>query len=159
MISNSERITKNWAGNTFDRVWRTGLQVFLAYLSVAQLFHMVQWIPAISSALFAMLLSALTSLVAMPSFGEAWYFQVAERAVKTFAQSLLTFIGAAAAFDEVDWRMGFSAAIVATIYSVGTSILTTRVGEQIAKGNVDLTIPDSYRRPTAANGSSGGTGF
>lgn len=150
-----------WGREVWDRTWRTGLQLFLAYLSVAQWMGQVNWVAAALSAIFGMVLSALTRIVDMPSFGEAWYFQVAERAVKTFVQSLLVFIGMATAFDQVDWKMAFSSSILAAIYSTGMSTLTTRAGEVETRGNVPLVTPATSRvvqNPTVP-GSTGGSGF
>jgi hypothetical protein len=65
---------------------------------------------------FAVVLSLLTSAISSPSWGEAWLFQVAERAVKTFLQTVLGGIGVAT-----------SAALLAALYSVVTSVLATRV--------------------------------
>lgn len=129
---------KAWFAGSLDRALRTGLQTLLAYLSAAQLINEVAWLPALSATAFAMFLSALTSLVGSPSWGEALGFQVAERAVKTFVQSVLTFIGAAYLFDQVDWQTALSAAALAAGYSVVTSVLTTRLGPD---GQVDVTIP------------------
>lgn len=49
---------------------------------------------------------------------------VAERALKTAAQTAIATIGTTAAFDEVDWRVIGSVVLLATIASVLTSIAT-----------------------------------
>ena len=150
-----------WGREILDRTWRTGLQLFLAYLSVAQLLHQVDWVVAVLAALFGMVLSILTRLVDLPSFGEAWYFQVAERAVKTFAQALLVFIGEATAFDQVDWKMALSSSLLAALYSAGNSVLTTRAGMVETRGNVPLVPPNTSRvAPTpSVPGSTAAGGF
>jgi hypothetical protein len=130
-----------WAMGVLDRAVRTGLQTLLAYLSAAQLINEVNWVAAGAATLFAVVLSLLTAVVGAPSFGEAWGFQVLERAVKTFVQSVLAFIGAATMFDQVDWKTGLSGAALATLYSVITSVLTTRLGDEQAVGQVDLSAP------------------
>jgi hypothetical protein len=132
---------KAWATGTVDRAVRTGLQTLLAYLSAAQLINEVAWGPALLATAFAVVLSLLTSVVGAPSFGEPYGFQLLERAVKTFAQSLITFIGVATMFDQVDWKTGLSAAALAALYSVGTSVFTTRVGSGLADHQVDLSAP------------------
>ncbi len=129
---------RTWFAGAADRALRTGLQTLLAYLSAAQLINQVAWVPALLATGFAMVLSVLTSLVGSPSWGQAWGFQLAERAVKTFVQSVLTFIGAAYLFDQVDWKTALSAAALAAAYSVVTSVLTTRLAPD---GQVDLTVP------------------
>lgn len=135
-----------WFTGAVDRALRTALQVLAAYLSTAQLINDVDWRAAALSAGFAVVLSAVTSLVGMPSFGEGWGFQVVERAVKTFAQSLLAFIGTASLFDQVDWKTALSASLLAAVYSVVTSVATTRAGAAAARGEVDLTAPPSAAR-------------
>lgn len=135
-----------WFQGAVDRAVRTALQVLAAYLSAAQLINQVDWSAAALAVGFTVVLSALTSLVGSPSFGDGWGFQVVERAVKTFAQSLLAFIGAATLFDQVDWKTGLSAAALAAVYSVVTSVLATRVGQAGAHGEVDLTTPPTYAR-------------
>lgn len=134
---------QTWLTGAVDRAVRTGLQTLLAYLSAAQLINEVAWVPALLATGFAMVLSLLTSLVGSPSFGEPYGFQLLERAVKTFAQSLLTFIGVATMFDQVDWKTGLSAAALAALYSVGTSVLTTRTGSDLTRGQVDVSAPPS----------------
>lgn len=130
-----------WAMGVLDRAVRTGLQVLLAYLSAAQLINQVEWVPALSATGFAVVLSLLTSVVASPSFGEAWGFQLLERAVKTFGQSVVAFIGTATMFDQVDWKTGLSAAALAALYSVVTSVATTRLGSATTAGQVDVSTP------------------
>jgi hypothetical protein len=135
-----------WASGVLDRAVRTGLQTLLAYLSAAQLINQVAWVPALSATGFAVVLSLITSAMSSPSWGESWVFQLAERAVKTFLQSVVAFIGTASLFDQVDWRTGFSAAALATVYSIVTSVLTTRTGSADTVGQVDLTAPANSRR-------------
>lgn len=150
----------HWWGDTLDRSWRTGLQVFAGYLSVAQTYQDVDWLVAVLAGLFAMVVSALTRFLDMPSLGSAWYFQLAERLVKTFVQTLLVMIGAATAFDQVDWKIALNTALMAALYSVVTSVLTTRAGEVESKGNVDLTVPPEQRVVSpAAQRASGAGGF
>lgn len=131
----------NWLGGVVDRAVRTALQTMLAYLSAAQLLNEVAWVPALLATGFAVLLSLLTSLIGSPSFGEPYGFQLLERATKTFAQSLVAFIGTATMFEQVDWKTGLSAAALAALYSVGTSVLSTRTGSDLSRGQVDLIPP------------------
>lgn len=134
-----------WATGVVDRAVRTGLQTLLAYLSAAQLINQVDWAAASLATGFAVVLSVLTSVVGAPSFGEAWGFQLLERAVKTFVQSVLAFIGTATMFDQVDWKTGLSGAALATLYSVVNSVITTRLGPSDAVGQVDLSVPPKPR--------------
>lgn len=60
---------------------------------------------------------------------KAWWSQVAERAIKTFAQ---TFIGAAGVLtiaSEINWEYALSMAGVAAVFSVVTSVATVGEGE------------------------------
>lgn len=63
-----------------------------------------------------------------------WVKAASIRALKTMAQSAIGVIGAAAAFGEVNWPMVLSAAVVAGIVSILTSIEglpeVSRAGDQ-----------------------------
>lgn len=52
----------------------------------------------------------------------SWGKAAAVRAVKTFAQALVAFIGAAAVVQEVNWLMALSAAGLAGVLSLLTSV-------------------------------------
>jgi hypothetical protein len=53
-----------------------------------------------------------------------------ERAIRTFAQTLLAVIGVTGiGFGDVDWVAAFSVAGVATIASILTSVLASATGE------------------------------
>lgn len=132
---------QTWFSGALDRAVRTALQTLAAYLSAAQLLNQVDWRAAILATLFAVVLSALTSLVGSPSFGETYGFQLLERAVKTFGQNLLAGIATATMFDQVDWQTALSAAALAAVYSVVTSVSATRSGSSETRGQVDLTMP------------------
>jgi hypothetical protein len=144
----------NWFAGVADRAVRTALQTLAGYLALAHTVTEVAWLPALSAAGFAVVLSLLTALVGSPSFGESWLFQVAERSVKTFAQSLLAGIGAATMFAEVDWKMALNAAALAAVASVVTSVLTSRAGSDLARGQVDLTVPRTGRSTPETSPSS-----
>lgn len=137
---------ETWTRGVVDRAVRTGLQTLLAYIAAAQLINEVAWLPALSATGFAVVLSLLTSAIGSPSFGSAYGFQLLERAAKTFVQSLLAFIGVATMFDQVDWKTGFSAAALAALTSVVTSVATTRIGPESTIGNVDLSAPPVHAR-------------
>lgn len=53
----------------------------------------------------------------------AWLRAAAIRAIKTGAQSLLGFLSAGAIFSDIDWRVSLSAAGLAMLASVLTSIV------------------------------------
>lgn len=58
----------------------------------------------------------------MQSYVIEWAKAAGVRAVKTAAQSALGVIGASVAMGEVDWRLVGSAALLAAIVSVLTSV-------------------------------------
>ena len=51
-----------------------------------------------------------------------WFRAAAVRAVKTVAQTAVATIGASAAMSEVDWKFCLSAALLAGIVSILTSV-------------------------------------
>lgn len=56
---------------------------------------------------------------------KVWAKAAAIRALRTFAQSALGVIGAAAMITEVNWPVAFSSAALAAVLSILTSIATT----------------------------------
>lgn len=140
-------LTKSWPLDTVERAVRTGAQVLAGYLSAAQLINQIDWTAALSATGFAIVLSLITSAIGSPSWGTSLGFQVAERATKTFLQAILTGIGAAVVFEQVDWKTALSAAALAAAYSVVNSVITTRVGAAGTVGQVNVTAPPA---PVAA---------
>lgn len=61
---------------------------------------------------------------------KAFIKDMAERAIKTFAQVLLGFIGAGVAFGDIDWTHALSVAGVAVLASILTSIASYNIGEK-----------------------------
>ena len=51
-----------------------------------------------------------------------WFKAAAVRAIKTVAQTAVATIGASAAMSEVDWKFCLSAALLAGIVSILTSV-------------------------------------
>lgn len=143
---------KIWFTGILHRVGRTAIGVMLAYVMAAQAISEVNWVAGLSATGMAALASLLTNLVSAPQnmFGEGWIYQLLERAAKTFFQSLLTFMGTAAFFADVDWRIGLDAALLATLASLGMSVLSTKVGEDKAIGQVDVVAPPEKTMKVAA---------
>lgn len=134
-----------WVAGTADRVARTFVQVFAGYAALVLQGggHDFNWTVGLSMASLASVLSVLTQFVAIPSFGDTWIYQVAERAGKTFAQALIAGIGANVLFFSVDWDLALHTALLAALASLGTSVATTKVGAQ-SGGQVDLAaLPPS----------------
>jgi len=53
-----------------------------------------------------------------------WAFAALIRAVRTFAQAMVAYIGVGAAFSEVDWLKALSVSGVAFVLSILTSLAT-----------------------------------
>ena len=51
-----------------------------------------------------------------------WFKKAGVRAVKTMAQTFVATIGTATVLGVVDWRMVFSASVLAGILSIATSV-------------------------------------
>jgi hypothetical protein len=69
----------------------------------------------------------------------SFWKQAAERAVKTFAQSILALITAGGmGVLDVDWGQVFSVGALATLASVLTSIVTAGVGEKNSPSAVSV---------------------
>lgn len=51
-----------------------------------------------------------------------WFKAAAVRAIKTVAQTAVATIGASAAMSEVDWKFCLSAALLAGVVSILTSV-------------------------------------
>jgi hypothetical protein len=136
---------KFWAADMWERLTKTGAQVFAAYLTIVMQVGgpAFDWAVAVSQVGMAVVLSALTSAITFPSMGDALWYQYVERAVKTFIQTLLTGIGAATMFDQVDWSTAFHVAILAAAYSIVTSVATTKVG---IAGQVNIVAPARVKR-------------
>lgn len=132
---------KIWLTGLVDRATRTGVGTLSAYLMAAQALSEVDWAGALSATALAVLMSVLTNLMSSPSFGELWIYQLAERAIKSFVQNVIAFVGTATMFEAVDWKTGLSAALLAALNSVAMGVLTTRTGGPGAVGEVDVVSP------------------
>ena len=53
-----------------------------------------------------------------------WWQAAGNRALRTFGQSLVACIGTAAVMSAVDWKYAISAAVLAGVLSVATSLAT-----------------------------------
>ena len=53
-----------------------------------------------------------------------WAFAALIRAIRTFAQSMVAYIGVGAAFNEIDWIKALSVSGVAFVLSILTSLAT-----------------------------------
>lgn len=150
-----------WAADSWERIAKTGLQVFAAYITVVMQAGgaAFDWAAGLSQTALAMLLAGLTSVISFPSLGDALWCQYVERAVKTFVQVLISGIGTAALFSEVDWATVVQMSWMAAVYSVATSLATSKIG---IPGQVNISAPVKVRRELLDDGPverSGAGGF
>jgi hypothetical protein len=66
----------------------------------------------------------------MDSYAKRFFKDMLERAVVTFAEVLLGFLGAGLGFGEINWGMAFSVAGVATVASILKSIAARKIGDE-----------------------------
>ena len=125
-----------YALRVMDRAGRTALQVVLGYMMAAGTIGGVDWTTAGLAALFAVIMSLLQGMVDLPAEQHlGWPAEVLGRALRTFAQAAIGTVGAAALFTDVPWGTALSAAALAALVSVGTSVLATPIGP---KGTPEL---------------------
>jgi len=118
-----------------DRAARTALQVVLGYLVTAGTIGGVDWGTAALAAALAVAVSVLQGLVDLPAMHLGYAADVLGRALRTFAQAALGSVGAAAILTDVAWGTVLSAAALAALTSVVTSLVATPIGP---RGTPDL---------------------
>ena len=119
-----------------DRAARTALQVVLGYMMAAGTIGGVDWGTAALAAMFAVIVSVLQAAVDLPVMHHlGWAGDVLGRALRTFAQAALGSVGAATLLTDVAWGTVLSAAALAALVSVVTSIIATPIGP---KGTPEL---------------------
>jgi len=118
-----------------DRAARTALQVVLGYMMAAGTIGGVDWGTAALAAVFAIIVSTLQAAVDLPVMHIGWAGDVLGRALRTFAQTALGSVGAATLLTDVAWGTVLSAAALAALVSVVTSIIATPIGP---KGTPEL---------------------
>lgn len=74
-----------------------------------------------------------------------FWLDAAERAIKTFAQTLLAYFGADA-FDvlQANWGNALPIAAGAVVLSVLTSLLSLKLGKSGTASATDAVVPTSY---------------
>lgn len=93
-----------WWKAVFFRMLRTAGVIVAPYIPT--ILYTQDWLIVASVVGFAVLGSFLTSLAGLAeSEGKTvvWYYALFERAIKTAAQAILTFIGTATMFQDVAW--------------------------------------------------------
>ena len=117
-----------YALRVLDRAARTALQVVLGYLMTAGTIGGVDWGTAALAALFAVIMSLLQAAVDLPAMHLGYAADVLGRALRTFAQTAIGSVGAATLLTDVAWGTVLSAAALAALTSVVTSVLATPIG-------------------------------
>jgi hypothetical protein len=136
-----------YALNVLDRAARTALQVFTGYVVAAQAAGVFDWRFILLATVLAVVVSVLQSVLDFPALPGGWIVDVAARALRSFAQSALGGIGAAVLLTDVAWSSVLTAAAVAALASVATSVAATPFGSTAVKGSPALV---SYPAPTVA---------
>lgn len=112
--------------NALVRATRTALVIAVPYFGGVLIVE-IPWLVVVSAAGFGFVLSILTSLAGLVEAGGgqvSWWYAILERITKTAAQALVTAVGTATLFEQVDWSLAFQAAGVAAIGSLLLGFLT-----------------------------------
>lgn len=126
-----------YALRLLDRALRTALQVLIGYFATAQTLGGVDWKTAILAALLAVVVAALQAAVEMPEPANP-IAAIFSRAIRTFAQAALGTVGAAVLLTDVPWTAALSAAALAALASIATSLAAMPFGPRSVKGTPEL---------------------
>lgn len=126
-----------------DRAARTALQVFAGYLVASHTIGGVDWRTAVLAAALAVALALLQGLVDLPAVsGLGVWGDILGRAVRTAAQTALGSVGAnVLLITDIPWATVLSAAGLAALTSVVTSLIALPVGPGSVKGTPDVVGP------------------
>jgi hypothetical protein len=98
--------------NVLIRATRTGIAVAIPYLGGVLLVD-IPWLVVANAAAFGFVLSVLTNLTGLVEAGGgqvSWWYAILERVAKTAAQALVTAVGTATLFEQVDWNIALQSA-------------------------------------------------
>lgn len=129
-----------------DRGVRTALQVFLGYLVAAHTIGGVDWRTATLAALLAIAVALLQGLVDLPQVTILGVWgDILGRAVRTAAQVALGSVGAnAILITDIPWPTVASAAGLAALTSIVTSLIALPIGPAAVKGTPELVAPEPH---------------
>ena len=132
-----------------DRGVRTALQVFLGYLVAAHTVGGVDWRTATLAAVLAIAVALLQGLVDLPQVPVLGVWgDVLGRAVRTAAQVALGSVGAnAILITDIPWTTVASAAGLAALTSIVTSLIAMPIGPDSVKGTPELVPAGPTARP------------
>jgi hypothetical protein len=143
-----------WTLILIDRVVRTVVQAATGYITALQLvtpgqFDVREFLGIVGG---SALVSIGTAIISAPSFDDSWWYQIIERAVKTFVQvfisAMVTFTVAGETFSVIPSGViqVLSGAGIAALASILTSVVGMSVGATTA---VDLVVPPESGRGTS----------
>lgn len=122
-----EITSASWWRAAGARALRTAVSVLLPFfMAGATTILELDWLLVGSTVGLAVILSIGTSLAGLKEVtgdGVPKHIALGIRSLKTFAQTFISFIGAAALLQEVDWNAGFLLAVSATIVTILQGIL------------------------------------
>jgi hypothetical protein len=147
-----EPTVNTYALRVLDRAARTAVQVFAGYLITAHTIGGVQWQTAALAAGFAVVIAIVQGLVDMPAITTLGPVgEVIGRAVRTAAQVAL---GSAAAnattFADIAVGPILSAAALAAVTSIITSMVSIPIGPPSVRGTTEVFGPPQTTTPTVA---------
>jgi hypothetical protein len=129
-----------YAIQSLDRATRTALQVLTGYLATAHTVGGVDWRAAFLATVLAFVVSlthAAVTLPAVPVLG-VWG-DVVGRAIRTAAQTALSSAGAnVILLTDVPWGTVLTAAGLAAVSSLVTSVVSLPLGPEAVKGTPNL---------------------
>jgi hypothetical protein len=120
-----------------DRAVRTALQVLVGYLITAHTIGGVDWRTAAGATGLAVLVALLQGVAELPSPANP-VAAIFGRAIRTFAQTALGTIGAAALFTDVPWAAALSASALAALTSIVSSLIAIPIGPASVKGTPEI---------------------
>lgn len=139
-----------YALRVLDRTLRTMLQVFTGYLVTANTLGGVDWRTGILAAGLAGALAMLQGLVDLPTIGGVWG-DILGRALRTAAQTALASVAAnAALLTDIPWPTVLTAAGLAAVTSVMTSLIALPIGPASVKGTPEIVGHAPPSSPLAA---------
>lgn len=112
----------DWLKAALIRAGKTFVQSATSLLSTAVVFADVNVLLLVNTAGLSAIASLFTSMVGLPELGdgnESKYKAMIVRAVKTVAQTALSYIATLTLVSEVDWARVASASLLAGLISLG----------------------------------------
>lgn len=125
-------LNKEWLKAALIRAAKTFIQSVTSILSTAVVLSDVNILLILNTAGLAAIVSIITSLAGLPELeaGNANKVQaIAIRALKTVAQTALSYVATMTLVSEVDWLKVFSASVLAGIVSVGMNFQADKLPE------------------------------